>query len=328
MSLWILLQIGLNLIFGIAVFLCFQRLNRPAKDDPRLSRGLQLLQSKIAILEDLSDRTEVQVSQLTALLEQKCKDVQSKIQQAERHVHIINATMEKSLDVAKIFQDKIPHQEIIERQNTLKYVQAARMAHQGMTIEQIREKIDLPLGELEFIIKVNREQLMFSEEDLPAWARTEGEIAAQEPASEILAPPEPAPELCPIENPAPQRDLSEAFEVQRPQLQSLEKLGEQFRKACEEYDQQMQALENQPSQLRTLAQNIVQPLKSMAENVIETASSRSSTGPLTAVPTRPGSPHLRMTKPNETIAPNLNAKKDPVIRKVEFPRIELPDELA
>jgi hypothetical protein len=165
-----LLQIGLNLIFGLALFVVIKRLNKPAKDDPRLSRGLQLLQSKIAILEDLSDRTEVQVSQLVALMEHKSKDVQGKIQQAERQIHLINTSMEKSLEVAKIFQDKIPHQEIIERQNTIKYIQAARLANQGKSIEEIREQVDLPIGELEFIAKVNRSQLMFSEKDLPEWA--------------------------------------------------------------------------------------------------------------------------------------------------------------
>src|SRR3954469_10249749 len=113
MSIAMLFQIGVNLILGLGLFIAFRRLNKPAKDDPRLSRGLQLLQSKIAILEDLSDRTEVQVGQLVALLEQKCKDVQNKIQQAERHVSQINRSMEKSLEVAKICQDKIPHQEII-----------------------------------------------------------------------------------------------------------------------------------------------------------------------------------------------------------------------
>ncbi len=85
----------------------------------------------------------------------------------------IEASMGKSLEVAKIFQDKIPHQEIIERQNTAKYVKAARLAHQGMAVSEIAAQVDLSMGEIEMIAKLNREQLQFSEEDLPEWAQDE-----------------------------------------------------------------------------------------------------------------------------------------------------------
>ncbi len=170
MSAWMLVQIIFNLVFGAVVFIVVKKINRNPKDDPRLSRGLQLLQSKIAILEDLADRTEVQVKQLTTLIDQKTREVQTKIQAADKQIRAIEASMEKSLEVAKIFQDRIPHEEIIERQNTMKYIQAARLAHRGMSADQIREEIDLPSGELDFIVKINRNQLMFADDDLPAWA--------------------------------------------------------------------------------------------------------------------------------------------------------------
>ena len=75
--------------------------------------------------------------------------------------------------LSKIFQDKIPHQEIIERQNTVKYVKAARMAHQGHSLDEIAAQVDLSRGEIEFISKVNRDQLQFSVEDLPEWTKNE-----------------------------------------------------------------------------------------------------------------------------------------------------------
>lgn len=180
MSFWILGQIFLNLILLAAVGFIWGRLNRPAKDDPRLSRGLQLLQSKISVLEDLSDRTEIQVTQLTSLMEQKCRDIQTYIIQADKQVQKIETSMSKSLEVAKIFQDKIPHQEIIERQNTLKYIKAARLAHQGHSVEEITAQVDLAQGEIDFIAKVNRDQLQFSEEDLPPWAKENGEGLARD----------------------------------------------------------------------------------------------------------------------------------------------------
>jgi hypothetical protein len=169
-SAWTVIQVLVDVGFALGLFVVIMRINRAPKDDPRLSRGLQLLQSKISVLEDLSDRTETQVAQLTSILEQKAREVQAKVQLAEKSVHEIRLSMERSLDVAKIFQDKIPHKEIIERQKTIKYVQAARYAHQGMSPDEISEKIDLPKGEIEFIASVNREQLVFSEDQLPAWA--------------------------------------------------------------------------------------------------------------------------------------------------------------
>ncbi len=216
MTFWGLVQLFINLVLFASAGFLWVKLHRPAKDDPRLSRGLQLLQSKISVLEDLSDRTETQVTQLTTLMEQKCRDIQNTIFQAEKQIQKIEAATEKSLEVAKIFQDKIPHQEIIERQNTLKYIKAARMAHQGSSIDEIVGAVDLSRGEIEFIAKVNREQLQFSEEDLPEWAKEEsGEMAPAVPQNfiEPLVPKVSMPTVAP--------------HVQ----QSLSDLGSQFRQA-------------------------------------------------------------------------------------------------
>lgn len=180
MSFWVLVQVLVNITLFAAFGVLWVRLHRPAKDDPRLSKGLQLLQSKIAVLEDLSDRTEHQVSQLTALLETKCREIQEKIVAADRQISLIDQSAQKSLEVAKIFQDRIPHHEIVERQNTIKYVKAARLAHRGASTEEIAKEVELSIAEIEFIAKVNRERLQFSEEDLPEWAR---EDAAQAPTS-------------------------------------------------------------------------------------------------------------------------------------------------
>ena len=102
---------------------------------------------------------------MTAILESKSREVQAKVELAERHVHEIRVSMERSLEVAQIFQDKIPHKEIIERQNTIKYVQAARLAHAGASIEELSNQVDLPRGELECIASVNRDRLMFTESE-------------------------------------------------------------------------------------------------------------------------------------------------------------------
>lgn len=229
MSFWFLLQVLLNLILGAGVVGLWIRLSRPAKDDPRLSKGLQLLQSKISILEDLSDRTEVQVQQLTALLEQKCKEIQAKIQTSEKQLAKIDQSMQKSLEVSKIFQDRIPHTEIVERQNTIKYVKAARLAHQGLSVDEIAQQSDLSRGEIEFIAKVNKDQLMFCEDSLPEWISdsASSEVTQQDDSLNMQG-------TLMRETP---RDLSAVFEVpqatasQTDPQEALKKLGEAFKAA-------------------------------------------------------------------------------------------------
>ena len=170
MSIWTLFQVVFNLMIFVGFASLWMRLRRPPQDDPRLSRGLQLLQTKITVLEDLSDRTDTQVKQLSGLLDQKTRVVQNKIIEAEQQILKIDHSMNKSLEVAEIFQDKIPHQEILERQRTVEYVKAARMAHSGMSVEEIAQTVHLPREQIELIAKFNRDQLMFDETQLPEWA--------------------------------------------------------------------------------------------------------------------------------------------------------------
>lgn len=242
MSFWALVQIFIDMVLLTTCGFLWVKLNRPQKDDPRMSRGLQLLGSKISVLEDLSDRTETQVKQLTSLMEQKVREIQSTLQEAESQVQKIEQSMTKSLEVAKIFQDKIPHQEIIERQNTIKYVKAARMAHQGASVEEILQAVDLPRGEIEFIAKVNRDQLQFSEEDLPAWAK--GESAESEgPVSVAKLRPSPILSAGVAVSRAVEQKQENIYRESSPQLAptptqevlspspTLQGLGEKFRQA-------------------------------------------------------------------------------------------------
>ncbi|HEX4926027.1 MAG TPA: DUF2802 domain-containing protein [Bdellovibrionales bacterium] len=173
MSIWLLVQVAINLALILGLFSMWNLFRKfRNQEDPRLSRGLQLLQSKIAVLEDLSDRTETQVKQLTALINSKIKEIHDKTEEADRHVLSIERSIAKSLEVSKIFQDKIPHQEIIERQATAKYIEAARLANRGLSLEEIAQKVDIPRGELELIVRMNKDQMVFSESEIPEWAKT------------------------------------------------------------------------------------------------------------------------------------------------------------
>lgn len=184
------------------------KLNRPAKEDPRLSKGLQILQSKISVLEDLSDKTDTQVSQLSALLDRKCRELNGAVLSSERQLNLIEQSTQKSMNVAKIFQDKIPHDEIIERQRTQRYVQAARLAHLGKSPAEIAQEVDLPLAEISFIAKINKDETVFKENELPDWV-------------------EPARNL--------KNDISAKLETQAnevaPISRELEQLGQKYRDA-------------------------------------------------------------------------------------------------
>ena len=167
MSYWTLIQVIFDLFVFATITAIFWRIRRPPQDDPRLSRGLQLLQTKITVLEDLSDRTEAQVKQLTTLIDQKTRALQNKVIEAEQQIIKIDHSMAES---AEMVQENIPHEEMVERHRTIEYVKAARMANSGATIEQISAKVQLPREQLELIAKFNRDQLMFDETQLPDWA--------------------------------------------------------------------------------------------------------------------------------------------------------------
>lgn len=169
MNIWLLLLTLFNVILlaGLS-FSLFLRI-KEKKEDQRLTKGLQLLQNKISILEDLSDRTDEQVHKLVHVIDQKANEVRLQLQSADEKIDQIDIALSKALDISKVFNEQVPHQEMIDRQKTNAYVQAAKMAHQGFSIEQISAKVDLSPAEIEMITKVNKENLQFSEDSLPAW---------------------------------------------------------------------------------------------------------------------------------------------------------------
>ncbi len=249
-SIWTLSQVLINLIFAAGFFAMWWRLKRPPQDDPRLSRGLQLLQTKITVLEDLSDRTEAQVKQLSGLLDHKTRIVQNKILEAEQQMLKIDHSMHKSLEVAEIFQDKIPHHEILERQRTAEYVKAARMAHSGLSVDAIAESVHLPREQIELIAKFNRDQLMFDESALPAWANR--------PTAESSPP---------VESPAGAHhgmlsslDFSDQLESTKPDMTQVTKIEDEFKLAVQRAKAQANPLvQAQEAQSKPVVRKVIFP---------------------------------------------------------------------
>ena len=163
MSVWVLLQIVVNLFLVSGVVVCLVRTFREPKDDPRLTQGLRLLQSKISILEDLSDHTENQVKQLMMLLDKKLQEVRGTMQQVNHSMGEVDRSIEKSKKMAEAIQKEMTHDNIVEKKLENKYIQAAQMAHQGFSVEEIVSKLSLPKAEVELIAKINKKKCVYDD---------------------------------------------------------------------------------------------------------------------------------------------------------------------
>lgn len=161
MSIWILLQLVVNVFLVAGVSVCLIKVFRDKEDDPRLTQGLRLLQSKISILEDLSDHTENQVKQLMTLLDKKLHEVRGTISQVNQHIGEVDKSIQKSRQMAQEIQNEIAHDQIVEKKLENKYIQAAQLAHQGHTVDQIVKVLNLPKAEVELIAKVNKKKCVY-----------------------------------------------------------------------------------------------------------------------------------------------------------------------
>lgn len=289
-----------GLVLSLAVAILWIKVHRPPKEDPRLSRGLQMLQNKIAVLEDLSDRTDRQAQQLIALLDERAKILQGKILQAQETIMKVEQSMSKSLDVAQIFQDKIPHEEIIERQNTTKYVHAAKLAHQGHSVEEIMAEVDLPRSEVEFIAKVNRDQLMFSEAHLPDWAKVTPSNGASAAS---------------IGSGLPQPRITQAFATPEVDLSGMQKLSDNFKSAVRDVEAREREIEERRRALEAQQQQIIDSAKRMTRDFVSAAGTMLHDA---------GGVATEAAKHIGEATRNVTEAAKPLVRKVQFPRIDQP----
>ncbi len=218
MNYWLLSLSLLNIL--LIAYIAFNQLSKSKAraEDNRLTRGLQLLQNKISILQDLSDKTDEQVRNWVHVIETKSNAVQAQLERSDEKIIQIESALSKALDVSKIFYEQVPANE--ERQKTSKYVQAAKLANQGFSTDQIMQKIDLSAGEVEMITKMNRENLQFSEEALPAWVSAEaGTLDERNPeVDEFKAQLERMNQMV----------TSTAFDMPKPDMTSMNQIKQQF----------------------------------------------------------------------------------------------------
>jgi hypothetical protein len=163
MSIWFLIQIVVNIFLVAGVALCLIKVFRDREDDPRLTQGLRLLQSKISILEDLSDHTENQVKQLMTLLDKKLHEVRHTIHEVHHHIGEVDRSIQKSQKMAQEIQNEIMPDRLVEKKLENKYIQAAQLAHQGRSVSEIVQALGLPQAEVELIVKVNQKKCVYGE---------------------------------------------------------------------------------------------------------------------------------------------------------------------
>lgn len=231
MNFWLLTLIFINLLLITFIIFNWVLRTKITQEDQRLTKGLQLLQNKISILQDLSDKSDEQVRRWVHLIEQKSSDVQAQLNFSDEKIIQMESVLSKALDVSKIFYDQVPHAEIIERQKTSKYVQAAQLANQGFTAEQISQKIEMNTAEIEMIIRLNKEQLQFSEENLPAWIETmktqANSITPHQPGDASTHRQEIADFSQQLKK-MNQMVSSTAFDVNKPDMTSMENIKQKF----------------------------------------------------------------------------------------------------
>lgn len=232
MNYWLLALCLMNVLLLAHIGFSYLTRTKINGEDQRLTKGLQLLQNKISILQDLSDKTDEQVRKWVHLIENKASDVQTQLIQSDEKIAQIESALSKALDVSKIFYEQVPHAEMAERQKTSKYVQAAKMAHQGFTADQISQKFDLSMAEIEMIIKLNREELQFAENDLPAWvhAASGSNNGTAESQQELAAFTSQVQQMQQMKKMSDMTSAT-AFEIEKPDLSSMNQIKQEFTSA-------------------------------------------------------------------------------------------------
>lgn len=222
MNYWLLTLSTMNLLLLTLLLFSWLTKNKNKVEDQRLTKGLQLLQNKISILQDLSDKSDEQVRKWVHLIEQKSGDVQNQLTRSDEKMAQIENVLTKALDVTKAFSEQMPHETLAERQKTSRYVQAAKLAHQGYSAEQIGQKVDLSVAEIEIIIKMNRNQLQFSEDDLPAW------VDLQTPPATGDEEEQEVNEFTSQLKKMNQVVSASAFDITKPDLTTMNQIKQQF----------------------------------------------------------------------------------------------------
>lgn len=173
-SLLVLTLFNIILLAGLS-FSIFLRV-KEKKEDQKLTKGLQLLQNKLSILQDLSDRTDEQVHKLVHLLDSKSADIRIAMKEANHLLEEVRTAPAQYIQqAAQPANDSAAY-----NAKSAAVVKAAQLSNAGADIEQIIQETELNRSEVEMIMAVHRHNLQFSAESLPDWAQETTSISNQE----------------------------------------------------------------------------------------------------------------------------------------------------
>lgn len=145
------------------------RLRHLAGEDGKLRQGLQIIHSKIAILEDLSGQIDDQHQQINLVLESKTKQFEAKFEAANQLINQLNQTIAQVEEKNQFISEGLTPEVQIERETAIKYVKAAFLAHRGMQPGPLAELVGLGIEEASLIKTMNQDQLQFKVAELPDW---------------------------------------------------------------------------------------------------------------------------------------------------------------
>ncbi len=234
MNIWLILITSLNILLLAGLVLSLFLKIKEKQEDQRITKGLQLLQNKLSILEDLSDKTDEQVRKLIHLLDQKAQEVRQTLNNADQKIH--------QLDAAQTMMTAQPQAATTHyTDKTSLYVQAAKLANQGFTAEQIAQQVDLSPAELNMIIKVNRDQLQFAANKLPQWLDKQAEnknLTEDEDINQFA-------HAITSQNNLSQKIAHTAFDTLSQDLSAHQSLTEDFKKTVQQMPQTFTETRNQ-----------------------------------------------------------------------------------
>jgi len=161
MSIWLVIQVLLNVLFFIGLMFCLVKIQKDREEDVRMAKGLRLLQNKIAVLEDLSDHTEFQSKQIMALLDKKMTEARGVLKPLDDGLGEIHQALARGETIRKEICEDLPHDQLFDKQQKSKYLHAAQLSHQGWSAEDISHHLKLPLAEIRLVQKVNQRRIIY-----------------------------------------------------------------------------------------------------------------------------------------------------------------------
>lgn len=120
-------------------------------------------------MQDLSDKTDHQVHKIVQVIDKKSSDIQTNMALIDAKIANVEGLIIRATEISKAAAQQMPPQNISDMQKTSLHVQAAKLANQGFSKEQIGDKVDLNPAEIDLIFKVNKDHLQFAEDQLPGW---------------------------------------------------------------------------------------------------------------------------------------------------------------